>query len=92
MLERPEEEDTEFDIYMVGFIDVVDSLEDLRKPWLEKVPMDDPMHADELKMRSTEKSIMKDLIKRGASSRLIKNAHLLSTRLGPGPESKVTES
>eukprot|EP00973_Karenia_brevis_P062763 8727211-Karenia_brevis.AAC.1 len=54
--------------------------------------MDDPMYADELKMRSMEKSIMKDLVNRGASSRLIKNAHLLSTRLGPVPETKVTES
>eukprot|EP00973_Karenia_brevis_P015026 2050633-Karenia_brevis.AAC.1 len=61
MLERPEEEDAEFDIYMVGFVDIVKCLEDLRKPWLEKVPMDDPMHADELKIRGGEKSILKDL-------------------------------
>eukprot|EP00973_Karenia_brevis_P020293 2786654-Karenia_brevis.AAC.1 len=61
MLDRPEEDDREFDIYMVCFIDVVESLEELRRPWLEKVPMDDPMHADELTMRSKEKSIMKDL-------------------------------
>eukprot|EP00973_Karenia_brevis_P061261 8520620-Karenia_brevis.AAC.1 len=43
-LEKPEEEDVEFDIYMVGFIDVVECFENLRNPWLEKVPMDDPMH------------------------------------------------
>eukprot|EP00973_Karenia_brevis_P010950 1484571-Karenia_brevis.AAC.1 len=61
MLERPEEEDGEFDIYMVGFIDVVESLEELRRPWLEKVPKDDPMHADELTIRSKEVSILRDL-------------------------------
>eukprot|EP00973_Karenia_brevis_P004269 586151-Karenia_brevis.AAC.1 len=77
---------------MVGFIDIVDSLENLRKPWLEKVPMDDPMYADELMIRSKEKNIMKDLVDRNASSRLIKNAHLLSTRLTPVPEPKVTDS
>eukprot|EP00973_Karenia_brevis_P027993 3855219-Karenia_brevis.AAC.1 len=54
VLGRPDEEDVEFDIYMVGFIDVVECLEKLRKPWLEKVPMDDPMNADELKIRSAE--------------------------------------
>eukprot|EP00973_Karenia_brevis_P021045 2894716-Karenia_brevis.AAC.1 len=77
---------------MVGFIDVVEIFEKLRKPWLEKVPMDDPMHADELTVRSKEKSIMKDLVNRGAPSRLIKNAHLLATRLAKVPEAKVTES
>eukprot|EP00973_Karenia_brevis_P079104 10976387-Karenia_brevis.AAC.1 len=61
MLERPEEEDGEFDIYMVGFIDIVECLENLRRPWLEKVPMDDPMHIEELEIRSAEKSILKDL-------------------------------
>eukprot|EP00973_Karenia_brevis_P091689 12408675-Karenia_brevis.AAC.1 len=92
MLNRPEEDDEEFDIYMVGFIDAVEILEKLRKPWLEKVPMDDPMHADELTVRSKEKSVMKDLAKRGAPSRVIKNAHLLGTRLAKVPEAKVTES
>eukprot|EP00973_Karenia_brevis_P017790 2443554-Karenia_brevis.AAC.1 len=36
MLQRPEEDDGELDIYMVGFIDILECLEDLRKPWLEK--------------------------------------------------------
>eukprot|EP00973_Karenia_brevis_P075948 10551766-Karenia_brevis.AAC.1 len=48
--------------------------------------MDDPMNADEIKIRSSEKTILKDLIGRRASARLIKNAHLLPPRLGHVPE------
>eukprot|EP00973_Karenia_brevis_P027156 3745223-Karenia_brevis.AAC.1 len=47
VLERPEEDDPEFDIYMSGFIEITECLEKIRAPWLEKVPMDDPMNADE---------------------------------------------
>eukprot|EP00973_Karenia_brevis_P018512 2538398-Karenia_brevis.AAC.1 len=71
---------------MAGFIEITECLEKLRAPWLEKVPMDDPMNADETAYRSTEKSIMKDLIKRNASSRRIKMAHLLPHRLNNVPE------
>eukprot|EP00973_Karenia_brevis_P069234 9626777-Karenia_brevis.AAC.1 len=54
-LQRPEEDDPDFDVYMVDFIDATECLEKLRGPWLEKVPMDDPMNTDETTFRSTEK-------------------------------------
>eukprot|EP00973_Karenia_brevis_P089095 12355678-Karenia_brevis.AAC.1 len=52
--------------------------------------MDDPMHADEIKIRGVEKSIIKDLVGRRASARLVKNAHLLPSRLSNVPESLIT--
>eukprot|EP00973_Karenia_brevis_P059594 8296285-Karenia_brevis.AAC.1 len=52
--------------------------------------MDDPMNADEITYRSIEKSIMRDLMKRNASARLIKNAHLLPHRLNNVPEVLIT--
>eukprot|EP00973_Karenia_brevis_P011069 1498590-Karenia_brevis.AAC.1 len=40
---RPPEEDEEFDRYMEQFLRVMKNLNELRKPWLDRVPMDDPM-------------------------------------------------
>eukprot|EP00973_Karenia_brevis_P025545 3525987-Karenia_brevis.AAC.1 len=61
MLERPDEEDSDFDIYLVGFIDNVSTLEKLQKPWLKKIPMDDPIYAGEIRIRGAEKLILEDL-------------------------------
>eukprot|EP00973_Karenia_brevis_P064517 8964068-Karenia_brevis.AAC.1 len=54
--------------------------------------MDDPMKADEPQFRSTEKVVLKDLVRRNASSRLIKMAHILPQRLSTVPDATVTES
>eukprot|EP00973_Karenia_brevis_P087409 12118147-Karenia_brevis.AAC.1 len=86
ILERPPEDDPEFDIYMSEFIEVTGKLEKIRTPWLARVPMDDPMKADEGQYRSTEKVILEDLVKRNASSRLTKMAHILPQRLSTVPD------
>eukprot|EP00973_Karenia_brevis_P017374 2381855-Karenia_brevis.AAC.1 len=52
--------------------------------------MDDLMKADEPQFRSTEKVVIKDVVKRNASSRLIKMAHILPQRLSPVPDAMVT--
>eukprot|EP00973_Karenia_brevis_P060438 8408787-Karenia_brevis.AAC.1 len=75
---------------MSEYVEVTESLEKIRAPWLEKVLMDDPMKADESQFRSTEKVFIKDLSKRNASSRLIKMAHNLPQRLSHVPDATVT--
>eukprot|EP00973_Karenia_brevis_P040835 5651442-Karenia_brevis.AAC.1 len=52
--------------------------------------MDDPMNADETAFRSVERVIIKDLVGRDASSRLIKMAHLLPNRLSTVPDVVIT--
>eukprot|EP00973_Karenia_brevis_P083710 11614770-Karenia_brevis.AAC.1 len=54
--------------------------------------MDDPMKADEGQYRVTGKVILKDLVKRNASSKLTRMAHNVPQRLSPVPDAKVTES
>eukprot|EP00973_Karenia_brevis_P043681 6051004-Karenia_brevis.AAC.1 len=71
---------------MSELVEVTEKLEKVRAPWLAKVPMDDPMKADEPQFRSTEKVVIRDLVKRNAPSRLMKMAHILPQRLSPVPD------
>eukprot|EP00973_Karenia_brevis_P075027 10426096-Karenia_brevis.AAC.1 len=53
--------------------------------------MDDPMKADEPQIRSMEKVLLKELVRRSASSRLIQKTHILPQRLSTVPDATVTE-
>eukprot|EP00973_Karenia_brevis_P009372 1268953-Karenia_brevis.AAC.1 len=75
IFQGPPEEDLAFNQYVSEFPTMTERMEKIRVQWLAKVPMDDPLKADEPQFCVTEKIIFEDLLARNASSRQLIKAH-----------------
>ncbi|MDP7646544.1 MAG: hypothetical protein QGH82_00475, partial [Candidatus Woesearchaeota archaeon] len=82
---RGSETDEEFDRYVVELSEMTAMLDELRQPWLQVAPADDPMRYDEATFRSLESMILLDLGRRGAASKQLKEAHCLKKRRSNPP-------
>ena len=78
---RGPESDPEFDEYVKEFQELVADLVEKRSAWEAIAPFDDPMRYDEVAFRQLESLILADLVKSGASSRLLRLAHCLALEL-----------
>ena len=77
----PPELNQEIDDYVIAFIDLAGKLEALRKPVLQGIPEDDPMHGDEGSFRIVEAKILQDLLALQPSSHVFMTCHNTYERL-----------
>ena len=88
-VDRDPGSDVQCDEYVEQFTEMMDDLSERRSAWKIIALVDDPMFYDEVAIRELESMILKDLVAKKATSRLLKIAHCIPARLATKPRITV---
>ena len=76
--------------YVIEFVALAERLEELRRPWVQVAPADDPIRYDEAAFRVLEARLLKELANGSATVEAMQLAHNVPGRMHvvPGPQPK----